>query len=780
MGMLFCPDVLRELLTRITRLAVIFSFAFCLSSEAEPIKVFKDEYLVTPSSYAVSVAGTTARALNTLGVVPVSKIGSSGLQLVKPRSFLRSLDTSNGREVVAYDPTQSLCPELIKTGQVTSCSPNFQVHASAVPNDPQFSNLWGMSSSGINATTAWDLGTGSEDVVVAIIDTGVDYNHPDLAQNIWINPRESAGNGSDDDNDGYIDDVYGINAITGSGNPFDDNGHGTHVAGTIGALGNNGIGVAGVNWHVKIMPLKFLDAQGAGSLSDAIKAIDYMVMMKNRGVNIRVANNSWGGGGYSDALYQAITRAKDAGIIFTAAAGNESNDNDSNPSYPASYDISNVVSVAAIDRNQNLASFSNYGASKVDIAAPGVDIVSTFPGNRYQSLSGTSMATPHVTGALALLLSHEPNLSYDQAIARLYDSGSDVASLQGVIRTGRKADVGRMMYGQTNPLPVPTTPTTCAYSLSSIPYAPDTSADTAPVLMRADELNYLTVNLPFAFPFHGTVISTVYVSPNGVVYTKSAPGSMDYQNSAQAPLNSIAALHSDLVAEQSDEGVRVASSSDHITIYWKARQYARKSSGDAEIRLTLYADGTIIDSLGVTDVDTQGALQSQATVGLTGPVSSSAYTFAHNSSKVVDHMSVRFVPNCSGGVTPPADSTPQVTSVKIRGVVSGSHLTAAVSRERQIKVFFSGQGTGSVPLTISFDRMTCDISASAMLTNGSAVVRAKVPNLPDGIRKLTIGATGAKDVVGIRALKAKSVRPRRVSSRTLDRLCTSFVQSVKQ
>lgn len=283
----------------------------------------------------------------------------------------------------------------------------------------------------INISTAWKRSHGDESVIAAVIDTGVDYTHEDLAQNVIVNfgRRFSFRNPSID--------------------PMDDNGHGTHVAGTIAALGNNKVGVAGIAWNVKILPLKFLDADGSGAISDAIRAIDYMVALKNQGLNIRVSNNSWGGGGYSAPLHAAIISARDAGILFLAAAGNEANDNDLAPSYPASYDVENVVSVAALDTDESLAYFSNFGAASVDIAAPGVQIPSTYPGNSYAYLSGTSMAAPHVTGAAALLASYDSSLDAAGLKARLLANAKYNPEMRGNVAGALNLNVGNMLKNRT-------------------------------------------------------------------------------------------------------------------------------------------------------------------------------------------------------------------------------------------------------------------------------------------------------------------------------------------
>ena len=300
---------------------------------------------------------------------------------------------------------------------VVMAAPDFRVALTAVPNDPHYSSLWGLENGGtaglldadIDASEAWDYGTTSS-VVVAVIDSGIDYNHVDLVSNIWTNTRELPGNGIDDDQNGYVDDIRGWNFVADNNNPIDDNGHGTHVAGTIGAVGDNGIGTTGVAWNAKLMALKFLDASGSGLLSDAVSAIDYA-----RTNGAKIINASWGGGGFSSVLETAIQRFQSAGGIFVAAAGNEGSNNTFVASYPANYELPSIVSVAASTSSDALASFSNYG-TKVDIAAPGQSILSTVPGNSYATYSGTSMATPHVAGAMALLWGQAPALTATQLI----------------------------------------------------------------------------------------------------------------------------------------------------------------------------------------------------------------------------------------------------------------------------------------------------------------------------------------------------------------------------
>ncbi|MDQ3821722.1 MAG: S8 family serine peptidase [Actinomycetota bacterium] len=266
-------------------------------------------------------------------------------------------------------------------GDVLYAEPNFIYRASATtPNDPRFGELWGLhqaSDADIDAPEAWDVTTGSSDVVVAVIDTGIAWQHPELAANIWTNPDETV-NGVDDDGNGRIDDIRGWDFVNGDNDPFDDHDHGTHVAGTIGARGNNGAGVAGVNWNVKLMPLKFLDSDGGGYTSDAVDAILYA-----RGEGARVVNNSWGGGGFSQALLDAFTGSTNT--LFFNAAGNSASNNDTFGAYPCNYDSANIVCVAATTSSDGLASFSSYGSFTVDLGAPGVGILSTVPGGGFVS-----------------------------------------------------------------------------------------------------------------------------------------------------------------------------------------------------------------------------------------------------------------------------------------------------------------------------------------------------------------------------------------------------------
>jgi subtilisin family serine protease/subtilisin-like proprotein convertase family protein len=330
---------------------------------------------------------------------------------------------------------------------VAYAEPDYTLRIAATPNDAQFNSLWGLNNTGqsggfadadIDAPEAWDLTTGSGSTIVAVIDTGVDYRHPDLAANMWTNPGEVSGDQIDNDGNGFVDDVHGYDFINNDPNPLDDQGHGTHVAGTIGAVGNNGVGVTGINWNVQIMALKFLGADGSGSTSDAIRALDYAVRM-----GAHVSNNSYGESTFSQAFVDALEDAQAAGHIFVAAAGNNSANNDASPFYPASFDVANVISVAATDHADRLASFSNYGATTVDLAAPGENILSTTPNNSYASNSGTSMASPHVAGVVGLVRGLHPGWSDQQVIDQVLGSVDFVPGLENVTVTGGRLNAAR-------------------------------------------------------------------------------------------------------------------------------------------------------------------------------------------------------------------------------------------------------------------------------------------------------------------------------------------------
>ncbi len=311
------------------------------------------------------------------------------------------------------------------------------------PNDPQFGEQWALNNTGqrngkfkadISAINAWRETQGSDKVVVAVLDSGVNYLHPDLMNNMWMRPDNVAP--YVDAQLGEIDDERGYNAVENSGDPMDDNGHGTHCSGIIGAEGDNDEGIAGVNWKIEIMPLKFMSAGGFGTTKDAIEAINYTIARKKAGVNVRVISASWGSTMRSRALEDVIRRAGEEGILFVAASGNSNANTDRVPHYPSSYNLPNVISVAALNRNDELASFSNYGAKSVHVAAPGVEILSTWLNDEYREASGTSMATPVVSGVAALALAVDNDLSVKELRERLLASVDKLPGLDAKTVSG--------------------------------------------------------------------------------------------------------------------------------------------------------------------------------------------------------------------------------------------------------------------------------------------------------------------------------------------------------
>jgi subtilisin family serine protease len=400
-------------------------------------------------------------------------------------------------------------PLLPASAAQTTPAKTIHIDGSLAPNDPSFGVQWDLSNTGqgggtpgadIHALNAWGTTTGTGQTTVAVIDTGIDYDHPDLFENIWINqaeiPASRMQNLIDVDGDGIIDfrdlndsrnqgpgkitdvnhdgridaadilapmqldasgndtglggwahnstqdgetqhpdDLIGWNFVNNTNNPFDDNGHGTHVSGTIGAMGNNSVGIAGIDWTAHLMALKFLDSSGSGNDTDAASAIAYAIRH-----GAKIANNSWGGRGDDPTVDAAVADAHSAGLIFVAAAGNGGANNDLAPSYPANVRLDNVVSVAATDNRDQLAPFSNYGAATVDIAAPGVNIFSTYPNGTYRYMSGTSMAAPHVTGVLALVWDQHPDWTYREVIDQLLRTADRLPGLAGKTVTGGRLD----------------------------------------------------------------------------------------------------------------------------------------------------------------------------------------------------------------------------------------------------------------------------------------------------------------------------------------------------
>ncbi len=385
-------------------------------------------------------AGTAEATIN----ARVSALGASIVRTYRAPG-LRLIALPEGLSVPDARRRFSELPE------VETAEPNYARHILAVPNDPDFHLLWGLHNTqkdffgrfglDIGALDAWDNTTGSSGVYIGVIDTGIDYEHQDLKANVWTNPNEIAGNGIDDDGDGWVDDVHGLDLVDNDADPADENGHGTHVAGTIAARGNNGIGVVGVMWQASLISCRAFDKDGFGFDSALIECVEYFEALKDSGINVVATNNSYGGGAFSQIFYDAIERSGLRDILFVAAAGNNALSNDSDPMYPASFDLDTIIAVAALSPDGFLADFSNTGPESVDIAAPGEGIYSTLPGDQYGYYSGTSMATPHVTGIVGLTATKFPGMSAHDRKAWILSHAVFDPVFEGILTSARAVAV---------------------------------------------------------------------------------------------------------------------------------------------------------------------------------------------------------------------------------------------------------------------------------------------------------------------------------------------------
>ena len=434
-----------HLILKIAASAVVFMSATVAMSQVNADQFVGDEILIKFDSPAAALRSIAK--LNESGAKVVEKFNELGWQRVKIPAGM-SVDDA----IVHYQ----------KLDNVAAVQPNFYYHLLNSPNDADFVGgfMYGMIK--ISAPAAWDLSTGSSTVVVANIDTGIRYTHNDLAANIWTNPGEINGNGVDDDNNGFADDYYGWDFRFNDSNPIDEHGHGTHTSGTIGAVGNNLIGVVGVNWNVRLMAIKIYSQTGTDTTSAMlIAAYQYVLLMKNRGVNIRVTNNSYGNCpeacGYDQATKDAIDAMGNAGILNVFAAGNSGTNNDTTPEYPGSYTSPSILSVGGSTSTDSR--IYNYGAIAVDLAAPASGIRSTTATSNTSTgnSSGTSMATPHVTGAAALLSAYNPSLSAASLKATLMNTVDVLPAFTGFNKTGGRLNVANALQNQT----------VCSFNLSS-------------------------------------------------------------------------------------------------------------------------------------------------------------------------------------------------------------------------------------------------------------------------------------------------------------------------
>lgn len=415
-----------------------------------PLIRVEETIIKNPSTGAEEITNRKSMVADHLIIKLKDGVGEDALQSLNSKYNAKILKKSLAPNtyIVQFQSVEpDTLPEMMKKYQaevstISYAEPDYIESAQTLPNDPSFPVQWGLNNLGqdgwkpdadMDLPEAWNITTGSSDVIVGVIDSGIDFNHPDLAPNIWTNPGEIPNNGIDDDHNGFVDDVHGWDFVHNTNNPFDDRYHGTVVSGVIGAKGNNQTGIAGVCWNVSIVPIKFLDNTGNGADSDAIDAIYYATRL---GVNL--TNNSWGGGDYIQPMKEAIDDAGKHGILFVAAAGNSIANSDVNPIFPAAYDCENIISVAATDENDNLVWFSNYGPKTVDVGAPGIDIYTTYLDNQYRYYLGTSLAAPQVSGVCALIKSKFPGLTGSQLKNILLKSVDVLPALQGLcVSNGR-------------------------------------------------------------------------------------------------------------------------------------------------------------------------------------------------------------------------------------------------------------------------------------------------------------------------------------------------------
>lgn len=464
----------------------IESLVIALPAHGEALPLaFQDEYVIAPIRTATLVSQPHTTELARWEEGPESQTGG-GLSISRRNFHSVSIADS---ETTKRDCDRLLRARGIINGEGWYCEPNYLVSVGAIPQDPLFQSQQPLSD--IELPKAWDITTGSSQVTVAILDTGIDYTHDDLAPNMWKNSAEIAGNGIDDDENGFIDDIYGIDTYNNDSDPMDDNNHGTHCAGIIGAVGDNSSGGSGINWDVRLMALKFIGANGSGGIFDAIRALEYGVAN-----GAHIINASFGTSYPSVLLRNAIQEAGEKGVLFVAAAGNSARDIDASPMYPAGYDLDNIISVGAEDKDGNLAWFSNYGKIGVDLVAPGEKILSTVRNGGYQQFSGTSMAAPHVSGVAALLLSNHPEFSFYELKTEIMETALFSPAFQGITRTSGTLSAYRALSGIRDTTPISDTPAPTPVDLAKIGRLRHTARATRSTALNGGRIRFVLKGVP--------------------------------------------------------------------------------------------------------------------------------------------------------------------------------------------------------------------------------------------------------------------------------------------